>query len=323
MGTVGLTNWLIDPLWYSQGNRITGKNFPFNERISKTNLLLRTKDQNYNCLILGSSRVIALKASKFKNERCFNYSFKGGLADDFVEYAQFAKDAGINPETIYVGVDGFNFVKQNKFNEQGSNPSESATQSIFQAYFSLDVLTFSAMTILGMSPDSANYYNKKFEIEEFEKPPEYKPQFDEPLGEQSCDISRVEIYGKVKEIFPNAKLVGYVPPRSAWAVILETYDRNLTNCELEGIHKVSQIYDEMYDFSIPSSITKEPDNTYDGSHFTPEINDLVAEIMQGEKYDKLFGVRVDNYSLNQYKSTYKMEMKKFLEEQNQIQRWKE
>ena len=143
------------------------------------------------------------------------------------------------------------------------------------------------------------------------------------MGEQSCDISRVEIYGKVKEIFPNAKLVGYVPPRSAWAVILETYDRNLTNCELEGIHKVSQIYDEMYDFSIPSSITKEPDNTYDGSHFTPEINDLVAEIMQGEKYDKLFGVRVDNYSLNQYKSTYKMEMKKFLEEQNQIQRWKE
>ncbi len=323
IGTVGLTNWLIDPLWYSQGNQITGQNFPFNERISKTNLILNTKDKNYNCLILGSSRVIALKASKFKNESCFNYSFKGGWADDFVEYAQFAKDQGINPETVYVGVDGFNFVKENKFNEQGSAASQSATPSIFQAYFSLDVLTFSAMTILGMSPDSANYYNNNFEIEEFENPPEYKPSFYEPLEAQSCDLSRVEVYGKLKEIFPNAKLVGYVPPRSAWAVVLETYDRDLTNCELEGIYQVAQIYDEMYDFSIPSSITKEPDHTYDGSHFTPEINDLVAKIMQGKKDDDLFGIRVDNYRLNQYKSIYKREIKTFLEEQNQIQRWEE
>ncbi|MEB3885682.1 hypothetical protein [Lyngbya sp. CCY1209] len=323
IGSVGSINWLIDPLWYSHGNQITDKNFTFNERISKTNLLLRTKDErDYNCLILGSSRVIALKASMFKDKRCFNYSFKGGWVDDFIAYAKFAKEQGIDPDIVYVGVDSFNFVKETKFNEHGVEASASATNSMFEAYFSLDVLTFSAMTLAEVSPDPTNYYNQNFEIEEFENPPKYNPEFYPPLSPQECDLSRIEPFQKIRDIFPNAKFVGYVPPRSAWAVVMESYDRELMDCELEGIYKVSQIYDEMYDFSIPSPLTKDPNNTYDGSHFTPEVNDQVAEVMQG-KGDDSFGIQVNQYSLSEYKTIYKGQIKKFLDEQNQLQRWKE
>ena len=56
----GAINWLIDPLWYNKGNRITGRNFSFNERISKTNLLLNSDTRTYDCLILGSSRTTLL-----------------------------------------------------------------------------------------------------------------------------------------------------------------------------------------------------------------------------------------------------------------------
>ncbi|HEY9301247.1 MAG TPA: hypothetical protein VIQ31_33770 [Phormidium sp.] len=66
LGTIGTLNYLVDPLWYSSGNRLTGENFPFNERISKTNLFLRSNTQDYDCLIVGSSRVIALNSSEFK-----------------------------------------------------------------------------------------------------------------------------------------------------------------------------------------------------------------------------------------------------------------
>ena len=77
---VGYFNSLVDPLWYRTGNRLTKKNFfYFDERTLKTNIFLATKNKNkYNCLILGSSRVNGLKASQFKNNKCFNYSVKAG-----------------------------------------------------------------------------------------------------------------------------------------------------------------------------------------------------------------------------------------------------
>lgn len=59
--SVWIFNYIIDPLWYDEGNRITGKNFAFNERVSKTNLFLQDKEQ-YDCLILGNSRVTLLKS---------------------------------------------------------------------------------------------------------------------------------------------------------------------------------------------------------------------------------------------------------------------
>ncbi|NJL10693.1 MAG: hypothetical protein HC908_12365, partial [Calothrix sp. SM1_7_51] len=92
IGSVSAVNWLVDPLWYGAGNRLTGKNFAFNERVSKTNLFLRNKHKNYDCLILGSSRVIALNASNFQGKTCFNYSIKGGEVPDFIGVAKFVKE---------------------------------------------------------------------------------------------------------------------------------------------------------------------------------------------------------------------------------------
>ncbi len=312
IGVVGAVNWLIDPLWYGQGNRLTGQNFAFNERISKTNQFLKTKTQNYDCLILGSSRVIMLRASRFENQNCFNYSFKGGSVDEFIEYAQFAKDQGIQPNTIYVGVDGYNFVKEEKFNKEGSQLEKVKQTSFYHAYFSLDVLTFSAMTILGMSPGPVNYYNQAFEVEEFNQKPTYNPAFYPPQPPQECDLSRVQLYQQLKDIFPQAKWVGYVPPRSAWSVVNETYERKLMSCYLEGFYQVAQRYDHLYDFSIPSNITKDPKNTWDGSHFSNAINDQITDKLQGKSIE--FGVQVDQQSYEEYRSRYLRELITFMEE---------
>ena len=111
LGSVAGVNWLIDPLWYSHGNILTGKNFAFNERVTKTNLFLRTKDQeNYDCIILGSSRVTTLRASELSNNNCFNYALKGAEIPDFVSYANFLQEQKIDPKIVYVGVKDFNFV---------------------------------------------------------------------------------------------------------------------------------------------------------------------------------------------------------------------
>ncbi len=322
VGTVGGINWLVDPLWYSRGNILTGKNLAFNERITKSNVFLRTKDKvNYDCVILGSSRVIALRASSFQDNKCFNYALKGGEIEDFVDYAQFLKETGLNPQKVYIGVDGLNFVAKNRQKREPFDINTVATQSPLQAYLSADVFTFSLMTLLGISPDPGNYYDRNFEPVDFDNPPKYQPAFYKSLPPQQCDLSIVQPFADLRKIFPNAEFIGYVPPRSAWSMINDTYGRDLMDCYLQAFHQLSQTYDAMYDFSVPSEITKNPDHTFDGSHYSVKTNDKIAAILQGKEEN--FGLRVDKYSFEDYRRLYLGEIRKFLAENNQLQRWKE
>ncbi|MBE9180811.1 hypothetical protein IQ268_19815 [Oculatella sp. LEGE 06141] len=309
-----LINWMVDPLWYSHGNRITGQNFSFNERISKTNLLLQSKDEGYDCLIFGSSRVTLLKESSFKSRHCFNYSFSAGKIEEFVEYAKLAKVQGINPETVYVGVDSFNFSQK---------PVSEKTTVVdikpgFIAYLSLDVLIFSVKTLLGFSPDP-RYYNQHFESEVIDDLPQFDPTFFNNQTEGLCDRSKVAKYKELKAIFPDAEFVGYVPPVSAWNVVNEVYSRDLTDCTLQAFYQISRIYDEMYDFSIPSTTTAQIGNTYDGSHFYPHVQAQVSLVLQGKNTG--FGIELDDYSLAEYEKLYKAKIKTFLVQEGQEERW--
>ncbi|MEM8719168.1 MAG: hypothetical protein AAGE84_07640 [Cyanobacteria bacterium P01_G01_bin.39] len=323
LGSVAGLNWLIDPLWYSHGNILTGKNFAFNERITKTNLFLRTKDQvNYDCIILGSSRVTTMRQSEFTDNNCFNYSLKGAEIPDIVSYANFLNNQGIDPKVVYLGIDGFNFVAKERKEQQPINIESLQTKSPLEAYLSADVLLFSAMTLLGVSPDPGNFYDQNFEPADFANAPTYAPQFYKPLPPQQCDLSAVETYANLREFFPNAKFVAYVPPRSAWSMINDTYGRELMDCYHTAFHKLSQEYDAMYDFSVPSAVTKNPDNTYDGSHYSVTVNNQIAAILQGKSHDN-FGIRIDDHDFASYQNIYRQELREFLAENDQLQRWQE
>jgi hypothetical protein len=321
LGSVAGINWSIDPLWYGHGNILTGKNFAFNERITKTNLFLRTKDrEQYDCIILGSSRVTMLRASELTNYNCFNYSLKGAEITDFVSYANFLQEQNINPKIVYIGVDGFNFVEQERKEQPPISIDSLQTSSVLQAYFSSDVLLFSAMTILGISPDPANYYDQNFEPVDFANPPVYDAKFYKPASQQKCDLASVETFIGLQKFFPNAQFVAFVPPRSAWSMINDTYGRGLMDCELSAFHKLAQNYDAMYDFSIPSEVTKNPSNTFDGSHYSVKTNNRIAKILQGET-DGDFGIRVDNYKFDDYRTAYRQKLRGFLAEKGELKRW--
>ena len=317
---VGCINWFVDPLWYGNGNTVTKRNFAFNERITKTNLFLRTKHKNYDCLILGSSRAIALRTSQFSNNKCFNYALKGGEIEDFVQYAQFLQKEGLNPQKIYIGVDGLNFVQKTRLPLEPLDIKTVSTQSPYHAYLSADVLLFSLMTLLGVSPDPGNYYDRDFEPADFEHPPAYQPDFYQPLPPQQCDLSIVSMFADLRQFFPKAEFIGFVPPRSAWSIVNDTYGRDLIDCYLNAFYQLSQVYDAMYDFSLPSEVTTNLENTYDGSHFTVRVNNRIADILQGKLAN--FGVRVDQYSFQEYSTIYKDKIREFLEEHGELERWK-
>ena len=62
----------------------------------------------------------------------------------------------------------------------------------------------------------------------------------------------------------------------------------------------------MYDFSIPSEVTSDSGNTYDGSHYFPYIQNKIVESINSEQME--FGLNVKKLP---GKPTYKAITKKY------------
>lgn len=315
LGLVGGLNYAIDPLWYASGNRLTEQNFLFNERIAKVNLLRRTvATAGYDCLILGSSRVTALRPSQFKGQRCFNLSLKGAEIGEFIAYGRFAAEAGLEAKTVYVSVDDFNFI-DNPETARRANPVIAGTQSRFAAFLSADVLLFSLMTLAGVSPDAEVYYDRAFEAVEFPKVSHAEPLLqDKP--DLACRLDKIESYKGLREVFPAARIIGYAPPMTPWYKLSDEASRGLLDCSLQAYHGVAQGYDGFLDFTLPSPLTEDPRASYDGTHFAPAANDQVAARLTGARDDLALDVK--SLSLADYRAEVQQRLRDFLAREQRL-----
>lgn len=315
---IGVLNLAVDPLWYTQGNKLNPINVPYNERLTKTNLLLHSDRRKYDCLIFGSSRVTLLNSKALKNNVCFNYSFSAGTAEEFVKYAEYVKEKGVNPQKIYVGIDAYNFTFDKK--TALKNKVEVAEpKPAYQSYlFSLDTLQLSLKTIFRLNTE-IRFYDQDFQGKVFDNAPKYKPEFVDKKTQEKCNFSRIAYYKQIRHIFPNAKIVGYVPPISVWKLFNESYARGLLDCKLQAIYEASKSYDITYDLSYPSEITTVTYNTYDGSHYYPDVNNQIAQVLEGKLSN--LGIRIHQYDLNEYQQFHKSKLKEYLYKEGEGKRW--
>lgn len=318
LGLVGGINYLIDPLWYAQGNRLTGRNFVFNERIAKINLFDRTvEDARYDCLILGSSRVTGLRSSRFEGLRCFNFALKGAEAPEQLAYARYAKQRGLQPRLLVVAVDDFNFVVKAE-TARRSDPKVAGTPGPWHAFFSTDVLTFSMLTLAGIGPDR-DYYDHNFELQRLRTAPAFEPQIRDQK-DLECSQARVEHFAQIRALFPQARAVAYAPLRSPWTLVNDLYLRGVLDCTLAAYHRVAQDYDEFLDFGLPNAITRDNLLTDDGAHFSPAANDAVVDRLQGRRPDLAIDAKV--LSLPDYQARVRRELYGFMKEENLLSHWR-
>jgi hypothetical protein len=313
---IGCLNLLVDPLWYKQGNMLTGVNPPWNERITKTNLFLKDP-QAYDCLLLGTSRTTLFNTEFLKDDHCFNYSFSGGKIEELVNYAEYVQRKEINPHKVYIEIDPASLNRRSRPREfaEVTNPLPA-----YRTYFfSLNTFWLSLRTLLGAYSYS-RLYDRTFQGVVSKHAPEYEPEFDvENEDNKGCDPQRLEFYQTLKQRFPNAQLVGYVAPTSAWRVYNTQYANRLINCQLAGIHQLTHVFDAIYDFSLPSELTTRTDNTYDGNHYYPTVFQKIAEVLEGRRSD--VGIKVNDYPLPDYQQLYANRIKAFLEQQGESERW--
>lgn len=322
---VGLINITIDPLWYGQGNSLTGINPPWNERIAKTNLLLQQDPQTWNCLIFGTSRATLLDAADFKADRCFNYAFSGAKAEELVTYATYVKQKGIQPRTVYVEIEPDELNKKRK---PKGFPAVTDPIPLYKAYFfSFDSLWLSIKTLVH-GYDFARLYDRTFQVNVSDDAPKYEPKLlkdDEP---KQCDLSRIRFYELLRTVFPDARFVGFVAPVSGWYIFNESYSSGLMKCQLAGIYQLSAIFDVVYDFAVPSALTTRTDNTYDGNHYYPEVFDRLALVLQQEfpasrsKANVTMGIVVSQYNLADYQQLYSARLRNFLVQIGEEEYWR-
>jgi hypothetical protein len=320
---VGVINLAIDPLWYAQGNRLTGINPPWNERVAKTNQLLQQPPDHWNCLILGTSRTTLFDDTSFQPDRCFNYAFSGAKAEELVTYATYAQQKGIQPDTVYVEIEPDEL---NRKRHPKDFPPVSDPLPLYKAYFfSGNSLWLSIKTLL-RAYEFARLYDRNFHVQLADYAPQYQPQLlKDHEKPRRCDLSRLRFYEALRDIFPEARFVGFVAPVSGWYVFNESYSAGLMRCQLAGIHRLSSIFDIVYDFAVPSSLTTRTDNTYDGNHYYPAVLDRLAEVLQqpsAHSDSSTAGLVVSDYTLAGYRQLYSTRLHSFLVQIGEEEYWR-
>ncbi len=320
--TVGFINFTVDPLWLNRGNQLTGYTLPTNERIAKTNLLLKASVQTYDCFILGTSRLTLLNESSLQENRCFNYSFSKGSLEEFLAYARFVKERGFNPNKVYIEI--IHTPAEKTLVLEGLLNSEEQEivvpkPDIRPYLFSLDTLWTSIKAILLQYPNLSDalvdYHQRRLYDHNFHgvvssKAPQYKPKLTESVECNTCAATNSYLVQEIRDLFPSAEFVGIIPPLSVWYVYNESYSQGLSACQLRDTYQAAQYFDRAYDFSIPSAITTRTDNTYDGNHYEPQVFNQITNMIERDRLN--FGILINDYSLDEYRELYLTKLEDFL-----------
>ncbi|MCG7495340.1 hypothetical protein MHO82_00515 [Vibrio sp. Of7-15] len=308
---VFVVNLLVDPLWYFNGNKVTDRNFAFNERVSKVNQFHNKKD-NIDCLIFGSSRTTLIHESKFQDNTCFNMSFSAGRIDEFIQYSDYLLSYSNNKiDKVIISIEPQNYFSTIPVSVPDFIHTMEKPDSFLSAYFSMDSFIYSLRTLVGLSPLEREY-NKNFEsvVNTSKK---FNPDLElaqtvSGFGNDLEGVSRQ--YLELASRYERENVIFYIPPISAWHV-KDMDDKGLLDYFLKSIHLISKEGFTIYDFSIVSDVTVNTKNTYDGSHYFPFVNERVVEVITGDNNgSNEFGLYVNGMTQDNYIAYHKNELGK-------------
>ena len=314
-----LFNYTIDPLWtFCHSNRYNNAQPGFNERQLKSNRAYFCGLEQYDALLLGSSRVTYINQHDFKTMKVFNYA---GVSMYPVEYrkwiAQAKKIKGEHFKTILIGVDfwGSNdgpFGKQQmKSTPQPSHYLDITTSFMYRykMLFTMDTLDKSIEAIehsknLGTTDYTRDNVKQTIRISDTRKQQAVNSQI---------SLYRNLFYGKgyhyntkikhyfetIKKENPNTRFIIFTTPISVDLFKILVQSNRLPDYK-KWMTMLVDAFGEVYDFMGVNTITENPENYADLHHFYPEFGTLIADrvtSVPNSTLPKDFGILLNKQNL--------------------------
>jgi len=317
-----LFNYTIDPLWtFCHSNRYNNAQPGFDERQLKTNRAYFCGLEQYDALLLGSSRTTYINQHDFKTMKVFNYS---GVAMYPVEYekwiAQAKKIKGGSFKNIIIGVDFFGsndgpFGRQQMNNTPAPSHYLDITTSFMYRYkmlFTMDTLDKSIESIKHSKTLGTVDYTRDNVKQTIRISPQRKQQ---AISHQTGLYSH-QVYGagykfnpKLKAYFqalkkenPETKFIIFTTP-----INIDLFKILVQRGRLDDYKKWLTLlvgeFGEVYDFMGINSITKNRENYADLHHFYPEFGTLIADrvtVVPNSALPKDFGAILNKQNLKSY-----------------------
>lgn len=315
-----LFNYTIDPLWtFCHSNRFNNAQPGFNERQLKTNRAYFCGLEQYDALLLGSSRVTYINQHDFEGMNVFNYAAVSTYPVEYKGWLDVAKKIKQGAfKTVIIGVDFFGsgdgaFCKHQMKTTPPASHYFGTTTSFLYRYkmlFSMDTLNRSLESIehsrhLGTIDYTRDNVKQTIHIDQKRA---------QRVRQQQRQIYINAFYGKayhydrkLKSYFktlieenPQTRFVIFTTPISAELFSLLVKEGNLPDYK-RWMHMLVDTFGEVYDFMGVNTITKDLNNYADLHHFYPNIGTLIADRITGVKNPDLpedFGVLITDKNID-------------------------
>lgn len=285
---VALINYVVDPFWmFNHSNFLNQKQLDFNERQQKTNYLVYNKN-NYDSLILGSSRTTYLNQNLFTSYNSFNYAANSMYPNEYEYFIDtFSLISKNKPKNIILGVD---FFGSNKNENQVSKnlPYYKNTENIFyriKMLYSFKMLRFSFKNIRQTIKTKKLYYTRELvkynaPINVLELPDKIKNTL-KYLENYSYDEFLLNTFVGLKNKY-DGNFIVYTTPVTFEQMKLY-HDLGFDEFYFRWLEELILSFGGIYHFMIPSAFTKEESNFFDATHTTKNSMELIVKVLSSNK----------------------------------------
>jgi hypothetical protein len=309
IASVGLFNYIIDPFnIFAHKNRCNILAVGFNERIQKSAYLKYNSTQNYDAILLGSSRATYYNQHDFEKMNLYNFSFSGAMPIEYSYYLEFAKKHNSKQfSTIILGLDFYTF-NQN-YSIQKYSKLQNKLLFFIQNYFSLDTIKYSVINCKRSLFHTTGHrsYNREnivhsnpVAVEQVQtlakkRSANYYTMF------ENYDKHYIEILNSLKERNPLSHFIVYTSPLSKEFLDVIYHDERLLEFYKLWLKNIVKVFDKVYCFTLPSEFSEHYEKySLDGDHFYPKVGKIVAAILTDNKRIENYGIILNQYNLNEF-----------------------
>lgn len=313
---IGMINYIVDPLWvFSHNNSFNAMQESFNERQQKINKIYFNGSDDYDTLLLGSSRTTYINQHNFIGMKVFNMGAGNMFPNEYEGFINSIKKIrGKEFKYIILGMDFF-ASNANETKHKQANLYVSKSKELFYQYkmlLGLNTLEYSIKNIFNSFQHPSIYYRRDnvriHKIIDYKKREEnfqisLQKHINTFKNKYSYNKLLLPLLQKIKNENPNTKFIIFTTPATAQLLESTLGECNRFNDYSQWLRDIVSVFGQVYHFYDFNSITVNNKNYPDDEHYYPYIGKMIATKISNLSHSSVpddFGIILSNDNINDY-----------------------